>query len=232
MQISGIDLQVYTLPIINSNMFVLVAEHNALIIDPLTNEQILKYIEDKDVKDIKIILTHEHFDHISGVNYLRECALNSGAECTVYAGVRCADSLPFPERNLSRYFEALFITKTEAERRIAAEIFDSNYHCEADVRVTDGYELKWNDLNLMFRETPGHSPGSICVEFYNDKDELVSLATGDSLVQGNKVITRIPGGSKGDYQEIMRPYLESFGPDILVLPGHGSVSYMRELELG
>lgn len=232
MKISGMDLQVYTLPVITANMYVLVSDESALVIDPQVNKQALEYLEEKGVKEIKVILTHEHFDHISGVNALRDYADSNNGTCTVYAGAYCADAIPYPQRNLSKYFEAIFISKAEDERRLAEEIFERNYHCEADIVVNDGYELVWKCLKLIFRETPGHSPGSICIELYDDKDDIAALSTGDSLVQGNKVITRLPLGSKKDYAEITRPYLESFDPDTWVLPGHGRVSLMRDLELG
>ena len=232
MQISGIDLMVYSVPVITSNMYVLVSEESALIIDPQINKQALMYLENKKVRDIKAILTHEHYDHISGVNFFRDYAVGNDVHYTVFAGTRCADALPYPNKNMSKYLEALFINKAEEDRRLASEIFDSDYSCKADVRVIDGDELKWSDLKLVFRETPGHSPGSICIELYNERDEHVALVTGDSLVQGNKVVTRLPGGNKHDYEEITRPYLETISPDTLVLPGHGNVSMMGELELG
>ena len=46
------------------------------------------------------------------------------------------------------------------------------------------------------------------------------------------MITRLPGGNKQDYREVTRPYLESIPGDTLILPGHGAVSLMKELELG
>lgn len=232
MQILGMDLQVFSLPVITANMFVLSSEGKALMIDPQKNEQARSYLSDNDINEITIILTHEHYDHISGVNFFREYSKREGIKCMVYAGSACADALPDPESNLAKYFEVLFMERTEKERKLAEKIFEPDYHCEADIRAGDNFELIWQSLKLIFRKTPGHTPGSICIEMYDDAGNLVALVTGDSLVQGNKVITRLPSGSKRDYREITRPYLESFGPDTLVLPGHGSVSFMRELELG
>ncbi|WP_022765838.1 MBL fold metallo-hydrolase [Butyrivibrio sp. XPD2006] len=232
MQISGMDLKVYSFPVIDSKMYVLVTDRNALVIDPHVNEQALKYLEDNNIKDIKVILTHEHYDHISGVNYIRKYAGDNSVKCTVIAGARCTDALPYPKSNLSKYFDVLFLNKTDEEQQLAAETFDHDYRCLADISVNDGDELMWGYLNLVFRETPGHSPGSICIEMRDDKDDIVALATGDSLVQGNNVITRLPGGSKRDYAERTRPYLESISPDTLILPGHGNISLMKDLELG
>ena len=45
--------------------------------------------------------------------------------------------------------------------------------------------------------------------------------TGDSLVNGYDTITRLPGGSKKDFNSITKPYLDSLSDDTLIMPGHG-----------
>ena len=107
-----------------------------------------------------------------------------------------------------------------------------DYSCEADVVFDKEYMTDWAGLKIMLCSTPGHSPGSICAEIYDETGQLMALTTGDSLVEGNKVITRLPRGSKSDYRNITRPYLESFDPDTLILPGHGEIRRLKELELG
>ena len=234
MKILDHELYRFVLPLMTSNMYVMISGNEALIIDPNPSPDALKLLKDNHIKKITVILTHEHFDHISGVNGLREYASSvlGGGECTVYADKACAEAVKDPGRNLSRFFEAMFILRSEEERMMAAEVFDSRYFCEADVCFEEIMELSWDDLRCVLRETPGHSAGSICVEIRDADDSLLAVATGDSLVEGNKVITRFPGGSKADYNNITRPYLESIGPDILILPGHGEISLMRNLELG
>ena len=79
-------------------------------------------------------------------------------------------------------------------------------------------------LQLVLRETPGHSTGSICIEV-NKK----YIFTGDSLVDGAKIITRLPGGSKKAYKEITKPYLDSLNKDVVVFPGHGNEGLIEDI---
>ena len=63
-------------------------------------------------------------------------------------------------------------------------------------------------------ETPGHTPGSVCL---NVGDHLIS---GDTLFAGSCGRTDFPGGSMAS----MRKSLESLAqlpPQTLVIPGHG-----------
>lgn len=232
MKIDQYVLHRYVLPLMNSNMFLLISGDKALIIDPIIAPEAEGLITDAGVREIMIILTHEHFDHISGVNRLRQYAEETGGNCKVYSNRSCSESIPDPNMNLSSFFRAMFITRSEEERRIAETIFDDKYGCNSDICFDDQMDVRWEGIKLHMLSTPGHSPGSICVEIYNENDSLLALVTGDSLVEGNKVITRLPGGSKEDYKRITRPYLENFGPDTLVLPGHGEISMLRDLALG
>lgn len=217
------------LQLMNSNMFLLLSDKSLLIIDPNNDGKTINVLKNTVLSDIAIILTHEHFDHISGVNTIRSLLPDN---CKVIASEKCADMITDPDKNLSRFLEAMFITRSEEERLQAMRIFDKDYSCFADITFTGSYEFVWHDLTVRLRETPGHSPGSICAEIYDNNGTILALATGDSLVQGNKVVTRLPGGDRKVYNEYTRPYLEQFDESTLVLPGHGEISYMRDLELG
>ena len=232
MKIGRYELCRYVMPLMNANMYMIISGKRALIIDPMNDPDAFNKLETSDVDDTTVILTHEHFDHISGVNSVRDQLQKKCGSCTVYANEFCADAVKSPDTNLSRFFEDMFITRAEDERKLAEEIFDKDYFCETDVSFKEDTEVLWEDLVLNLRNTPGHSPGSICIEITEKKGSLLALATGDSLVEGNSVITRLPNGSKSDYRNITRPYLESFSPDTLVLPGHGEISLMKDLVLG
>ena len=127
----------------------------------------------------------------------------------------------------------MLVSKTREEAELLSKYFSLDYMCSADVGFDGHLELKWSDWLIVLREMPGHSQGSICVEIYDEKgDKLLALITGDSLIKGNRVITKLPGGSKDSYKEIVQPYLESFSDNTLVLPGHGEIGLMKEFRLG
>ena len=73
---------------------------------------------------------------------------------------------------------------------------------------------------LQVIETPGHTPGHICL--YNKDEKL--LITGDTLFRESIGRTDLPGG---DYSWIMRSILDKLMPlggDVHFYPGHGQDS--------
>ena len=66
------NINTYSFYPIDSNMYVILENKKALIIDPCVSEEAKEYLKSEQVKEILVLLTHEHYDHISGVNWLRE----------------------------------------------------------------------------------------------------------------------------------------------------------------
>jgi len=221
-KIAGKEVYKYCMPVIESNMFILISGRKALVIDPNENEDAASLLKERDVEQVTILLTHEHFDHVSGVNFFRD-----KWPCVVYGNQECKDMVPDPEKNMAMFFLAMFISREEEERNKAQELFREDYSCKVDISFENVLDIQWEELSLHLLETPGHSPGSICI-VVNDS----AIFTGDSLVQGAKIITRLPGGSKKAYQTVTRPFLEGLPQDMLVFPGHGQESLMKDLELG
>jgi glyoxylase-like metal-dependent hydrolase (beta-lactamase superfamily II) len=210
----------FVMPVIASNMYIVMADKKALIVDPHVNEEAMDLLQDNEVQDIVIVLTHEHYDHISGVNFFRE-----KYSCIVYGNEKCRDYVMTPTKNMSTYFMALFIDRVEEERKKVQDLVQADYCCKVDVCFVDSMDMVWEGLNIHLLETPGHSRGSICAVVNG-----AYIFTGDSLVQGAKIITRLPGGSKKMYQEKTKPFLESLDEDMVVFPGHGRISSVGELK--
>ncbi len=234
-RIGNHTLHTYPMPLMNSNMYVLTSDDKAMIVDPCINEDAERLLAGSGVKELTVILTHEHYDHISGVNRLRDwlSSVPENRGCKVYASKACSIAIQKPTENLAEYFMAMMIKRSSEEQELAQKVFDRSYSCTADVTFEDTFELKWEDLKIVLVETPGHSPGSICAEIYETgKDRKpAALVTGDSLVYGNRIITRLPGGDRQKYREITRPYLEGFDRDTMILPGHGSIASLEEFEI-
>lgn len=220
-RINDIEVHKYIMPIIDSNMYILLIGDMALIIDPHKNEDARNMLERQNVKRVSIFLTHEHFDHISGVNYYKDLF-----PCIVYGNEQCKERATDPSKNLSYYHMATFMDKPEEEYQIAKELFDENYGCKVDESFGDEKRLLFNDISIRLISTPGHSPGSICILI-----EDLYMFTGDTIVDGKRIITKLPGGSRKDYAEITKPYLESLDLDIIVFPGHGKEKRLQEFDL-
>lgn len=210
-KIEETEINRYTLDFFGSNMYVLIKGDSALIIDPHVNREVENTFRQKGIKEVWIILTHEHFDHISGVNFFRE-----NWKCTVICGERAKESLPNPKKNLAAFLKAFLLEKNPVIVKAAENILDEEYGCHADIDFAGEYQFEWKGIIFRLVETPGHSEGSICI--LADGKYLFS---GDSLVGDNALITRLPGGSKKEYYSVTKPFLTRLPWNVIVFPGHG-----------
>jgi glyoxylase-like metal-dependent hydrolase (beta-lactamase superfamily II) len=73
-------------------------------------------------------------------------------------------------------------------------------------------------INFQFSiiPTPGHTPGSVCLYFPNEK----TLLSGDTLFQMGYGRTDLPGGNMGQLIESLE-HLFTLPSDVIVYPGHG-----------
>ena len=70
--------------------------------------------------------------------------------------------------------------------------------------------------NFELLETPGHTPGSICLYWPDEK----VLLSGDTLFQMGYGRTDLPGGNIGQLIDSLE-HLFTLPADTLVYPGHG-----------
>lgn len=202
------------MPVINSSMYVVSGETSCLIVDPCVSEEAEALLRERKPRECLVLLTHEHYDHISGVNRLRELL-----PCRIVCTEACGALIGNPKKNHAAYAGALVITKTEQEQAEFCRIVDARYACHADWTYKRQTELQWENLTLTMTETPGHSPGSQMIEIGKHW-----YFTGDSLIPGTKVITRFPGGSRKAFEEITRPCLARIPPGSVLFPGHGEAA--------
>src|ERR1700688_4916107 len=85
--------------------------------------------------------------------------------------------------------------------------------------LEDDTVIAVGDLRLRTIATPGHTRGSMC--FWVEGTQL--LFSGDTLFPGGPGATKFPGG---DFPTIIKSIedrlFSRFGPDTVVLPGHGT----------
>ena len=88
----------------------------------------------------------------------------------------------------------------------------------------EGSDVSFGRLKFHVIETPGHTPGSVCL-FCGD-----TLFSGDTLFRGNCGRTDGPGGS---WKEICRSLkrLSELTGDYSVRPGHGEPTTLRREQL-
>lgn len=206
---------------VNSNMFVLITGRDAIVFDPNENNNLLHLFHEKKVERVHILLTHGHYDHISGVLWLKE---NSKAE--VYCQEKCAERLANCKRPLSRLVALVLAEQDRKDGGHRYQNFKESYRpftIKADMTFEKEDCIKVGELEFKVTSTPGHSEGSAC---YILNDKLVF--TGDSLLQDYPVITKFPGGNPMGYKMIALPYLQSLDKTLIVMPGHGDPFILGE----
>mgnify|MGYP000959744872 CR=1 FL=1 len=87
----------------NTNTYLIKTDENSssvIVIDPVENcvETIIAFAG-KDAENVFILLSHEHFDHITGVNTIREKFFS----CTLVASEKCGERITDPKKNFSHY---------------------------------------------------------------------------------------------------------------------------------
>lgn len=206
------DVFQFVMPVIESNMYILLHGGSALAIDPCINAEAEELLRSTAIKKCTILLTHEHYDHISGVNRLRELF-----PCRVICSKTCGELITSPRKNAAAYFASMFLGRGVQEREKIDALLDTGYHCAADEIYESELRMDWQGLPILLRELPGHSKGSQVIHI---ADRYVF--TGDNLVPGKETITRLPGGSRAEYENIALPYLRALPKESVIYPGHGT----------
>ena len=85
----------------------------------------------------------------------------------------------------------------------------------------EGDRLTLAGLSFTVLATPGHTPGSVCLDFGE------YLFTGDTLFAGSCGRTDLPGGDSATLWKSLNR-LAALDRDCRILPGHGSASLLRQ----
>ncbi|MFQ9935729.1 MAG: MBL fold metallo-hydrolase [Phascolarctobacterium faecium] len=116
------------------------------MIDPYYDEKTAVLLEGKIV-DL-LLVTHEHYDHISGVNKFKELY-----GCKLLSNSKCDNNLQRPAKNFSKYFEAYYEFQADLQKPDFA--FDSNYSCSADELLMTALPLDGSIILCLSRWFPG-----------------------------------------------------------------------------
>ena len=183
--------------------------NNYLLWDEQTQEAVLidcsEYNEDilADVKKLKlnviyILLTHGHFDHVLGVNKMKQ-------ELKAEVGLHKNDEVL---TNNINEFGNIFIGLPEQEIP------------QIDFNVNDGDILNFGNGKIEVIYTPGHTEGGVCYKI-GDK-----LFCGDTMFRGSYGRTDLFGGNFKKINDSIKNVLFKLNDNIKIYPGHGNFSDM------
>lgn len=169
-------------------------KNEVLLFDPADKgDYIYNRLMEKGFTVAAILLTHGHFDHIWGLEALKEL---SGAR--VYAYEEEKEVCESASVNVSK---------------------GAGRPCEitADEYVKDGARISAAGMTCQLIATPGHTKGSCCYYFEEDK----ILISGDTLFQESVGRTDLPTGSMSALVRSVKEKLLVLPEDVKVYPGHG-----------
>ncbi len=168
---------------------------HTVVFDPgAEGQKIYEKLGEKGLKVSGIVLTHGHYDHILGV-----AALKDRSGCRVYA--------PEPEEEIL----------TNTGLNLSSEI-GRPCTVKADQFLKDGEICDIDGIRFKTLLTPGHTKGSACYYFEEDK----MLISGDTLFEGSVGRSDLPTGNMGELINSIRKKLMTLPEDVKVYPGHGN----------
>lgn len=167
---------------------------DTLIIDPGDDADfITDTITNEKLKPIAIILTHGHFDHVLGCLELK---LNFDIPIYLHKN----DEKLYTSANQS----ALHWLKKKTLKVPPINRF-----------IKEGNEIKVGEEKLIVIETPGHTPGSVCLydgnKYLFTGDTLFKDAVGRTDFSYSKPLQLIKSLAK----------IKKLPPETIVYPGHG-----------
>ncbi|MBO5464495.1 MAG: MBL fold metallo-hydrolase [Alistipes sp.] len=162
------------------------------------NATLEQFLSERGLTPVYALNTHGHFDHLMGVEFLRQ---RYGAKFAVSSKDK------FLVENAAQSAELFGIRAGDMPEKI-------------DVDLEGMQSISFGQSELQIISTPGHTPGHVA--FYEPNAKI--LFTGDTLFRESIGRTDLPGG---DYSWIMKSILEKImplGDEVKVYPGHGETT--------
>lgn len=191
-------IETFTLGPLQTNCYLITEDtgKRAFVVDPgMGPKRLIERIRERGLTIEAIVLTHAHFDHMAGVEDMRQAF-----GCPVYLHDEEADWLEDARKNGSARWSDVTAPLTTAP---------------AEFALSDGQKLELIGHTFQVMHTPGHSPGSVSLLCDGH------LISGDVLFKLSIGRTDLPGGKERDLFDSIRMKLYKLDPAVRVYPGHG-----------
>ena len=202
-----------------NTLVVPLAEKACFVVDPAAckysgdQNKIIDYLHDKKLDCKAIILTHSHFDHITGIAQLKQAFPNAKIAIHKEEMSELVNPPGPMGEAVIRFFGSMELIQAVADQPPA----DIALYNGATLDIVTGPGFGAENWKVI--STPGHTPGSICL--YNQKEnELISSDT--IFAYGGYGRTDMAGGDEAQIMHSLALLRETIPSGTHVYPGHDS----------
>ena len=186
----------------NCSLLTCEVTNEAVLVDPGGDAEMLKSrVAELQVKPVKLLLTHGHFDHAG-----------AAAELAEFWGIPV----------IGPHQEDEFLLESIPEWSAQYQL--DGRSVTPDQLLNQGDVVQFGEQSLDVHHCPGHTPGHVV--FVHTEARLAFV--GDVLFQGSIGRSDFP---RGDHQQLLDSInnkLLPLGDDIEFVPGHGPISTFGE----
>lgn len=186
---------------LEANCYFLIKEDQCLIIDPADEASfILEELQRRDLKLVEMLATHGHFDHVMAAGEIQ-----SSLKVTLYISKKdffLINRLIDTSEHFLGYKPVIVPPK--------------------DIGFFDKEMFHVSPFMFHMLNTPGHTPGSCCFYFPEEK----VIFTGDTLFKDGVGRWDFSYSNKKDLDNSLRKIFK-LPEEITVYPGHGEKTILR-----
>ncbi len=206
----GLTIERFTFNGFQENTIVVDDGKLCVIIDPgcydkHEQDQLLNYIDEKNLEVAAVLLTHAHIDHVLGCAFL-----------------------------LSKYNVDFYLHEKDLPTLEAVSNYAHVYGFPAytppptpNKLLKGGEKLTFGRITFDVFFTPGHAPGHVV--YYNE--EMKSVINGDVLFAGSFGRVDLPGGDLETLKRSIFDIMFKFPDETLVYCGHGGETTIGQEKL-
>lgn len=189
-----------------TNTYIIYDENTleAIIIDPGDRPTtVIQFLRKKSLKPTGIVLTHHHIDHVGAVKELKK-----EYGCPVYIHKKDVEGLKELASNSMR-------------------LYKKKIEVQPDLFLKEGDTISAGQVTLKVVHTPGHTPGSICLQVVGEK----VVFTGDTLFADGIGRTDLKGGNEMAIRRSLIERVNKWDDDVMIYPGHDSSATMAQVRV-
>ncbi len=196
-------------------------------------ELLTDYLNQNNLIPVAAVLTHGHFDHVSGLKSLREKFMN------LPVAIHREDANLIGKNSKAEQGKGLHLMGFDVFLPFVSGLPDADCFLEDGKSLFDslGEKISENfsgDLKEKREKiseklsewkiihTPGHTKGSCC--FYNSAEK--TLISGDTMFFQSWGRTDLPGGDEWEIRKSLKKICGTVSGDTRVFPGHESYGFL------